>query len=512
MRRPQSQVARRRLSIPLFSLAACLITNTLARADCVSPADCDDGNPCTVDGCDQIKNECYNNPEALNYSRCPTGYDDDPCTLDMCLHGACVVTGCEVYPYGCCDDGNPCTREGCRIIYDQSGRWIGNECFNDSEGLNYNRCPAGYDNDPCTLDMCLHGACVVTGCEVYPPGCCDDGNPCTTDGCRIIYNESGRWIGNECVNDPAAMNGTICSDENLCTESDTCNGGTCMGTQLECDSRLCMESFCHPSQGCMYVPKLCLDPCSSRCNAASGECESFDPCDFVDCGPLECYCGFCIDPDRGGGEIIIFPPNPVPFPPLPLPPLIRGIAAIIDSRTVQLQHFTYDGSLGPIELRLGESNTYDSFLNGLVIGTVIDTTIEAALTLQLPPGRTVAGFDALSAWHPVLNVKLSSGTFARSLVQADFDDDGDVDLSDFRFFQVCLSGSDVPYDAGCALPDLDSDGDVDLDDFEKLFVRCLGTGGPGRPFPAGCHDAYLGMDRFLDLQDLGAFQRAFTGP
>jgi len=49
--------------------------------------------------------------------------------------------------------------------------------------------------------------------------------------------------------------------------------------------------------------------------------------------------------------------------------------------------------------------------------------------------------------------------------QADFDDDGDVDLTDFITFQLCFVGSNNPRAPGCARPDLDRDGDVDLADF-----------------------------------------------
>jgi len=48
---------------------------------------------------------------------------------------------------------------------------------------------------------------------------------------------------------------------------------------------------------------------------------------------------------------------------------------------------------------------------------------------------------------------------------ADFDGDGDVDLSDFVFFQLCFAGSNNPFPPGCECADLDGDGDVDLADF-----------------------------------------------
>ncbi len=60
--------------------------------------------------------------------------------------------------------------------------------------------------------------------------------------------------------------------------------------------------------------------------------------------------------------------------------------------------------------------------------------------------------------------------------------------------------------------DRDADGDVDLVDFEEHFGDCLRKGGPGVASRSGCHDAYLGIDRFIHLKDFAAFQNAFSGP
>lgn len=54
----------------------------------------------------------------------------------------------------------------------------------------------------------------------------------------------------------------------------------------------------------------------------------------------------------------------------------------------------------------------------------------------------------------------------------DFDADGDVDQEDFGTFQACLSGSSVPFEAGCEKADLHTDQDVDLDDF-GIFQACM---------------------------------------
>ncbi len=68
---------------------------------------------------------------------------------------------------------------------------------------------------------------------------------------------------------------------------------------------------------------------------------------------------------------------------------------------------------------------------------------------------------------------------------ADFDGDGDVDLSDFSLFQLCFNGPNVPPASvgNCGEPDISGDGDVDLEDFAR-FQACFN--GPNRPPVVGC--------------------------
>jgi len=63
-------------------------------------------------------------------------------------------------------------------------------------------------------------------------------------------------------------------------------------------------------------------------------------------------------------------------------------------------------------------------------------------------------------------------------VPADFDGDGDTDLSDYEYFQMCFQGPNRPYLPECVPADLDHDGDVDLADF-TAFQGCFN--GPNRP-------------------------------
>lgn len=56
---------------------------------------------------------------------------------------------------------------------------------------------------------------------------------------------------------------------------------------------------------------------------------------------------------------------------------------------------------------------------------------------------------------------------------ADFEPDGDVDLSDYDHFQACISGAGTPQnDPACQDADVDNDNDVDLADFAAL-QRCM---------------------------------------
>jgi hypothetical protein len=66
-----------------------------------------------------------------------------------------------------------------------------------------------------------------------------------------------------------------------------------------------------------------------------------------------------------------------------------------------------------------------------------------------------------------------------SSVPADFDLDGDVDLSDFSVFQACFNGPNrLPASSTCVKTDMDFDNDVDLADF-AAFQSCFN--GPNRP-------------------------------
>ncbi len=74
--------------------------STHVYVECRSEADCDDGNPCTVDQCD-VAGACGHDAQALEATPCDA--DGDACTsVDLCTSGTCtpgVATQCE---FGAC--------------------------------------------------------------------------------------------------------------------------------------------------------------------------------------------------------------------------------------------------------------------------------------------------------------------------------------------------------------------------------------------------------------------------
>ena len=86
------------------------------------------------------------------------------------------------------------------------------------------------------------------------------------------------------------------------------------------------------------------------------------------------------------------------------------------------------------------------------------------------PGTTI--YYAAFAHDECLN--FASGVCMPATVPSpgDFDRDGDVDVTDFAFFQTCLSGDAIPRTAECFGADLDADVDVDAADFTQ-FDGCM---------------------------------------
>lgn len=252
---------------------------------------CNDNNPCTTDSC--IEGACV-------FSAAPNGTactDNSVCTTsDACVNGVCVGSAIT-----CPDDANACTSAacnpatGCFQANNTAACDDGNLCtINDtcSNGTCTSAPKNCSDGNPCTTDLCnpATGVCFYTNNSAA----CSDGNPCTTgDFCSggscqpgagtLNCNDSNPCTGDVC--NPAIgcvytnmPSGTSCNDSSVCTSSDVCNNGVCAGTPITCpdDANICTTAACHPVTGCYQANNnaACNDgnACTINDICASGTC------------------------------------------------------------------------------------------------------------------------------------------------------------------------------------------------------------------------------------------------
>jgi hypothetical protein len=244
------------------------------------PRTCNDGNRCTDDFCDPVAG-CQTTP-AENETPCD---DNDVCNgSETCQAGTCTP-GTRL----ACNDGNPCTADGCNPLFGCTA-------------------PPVLNNTPCRDENVCNGteSCQSGTCTRGAPLNCDDANACTTDscdpelGCRHQSVEDGR----------------SCSDGNVCNGAETCAGGACTaGTPLACDDgNPCTIDGCDRLRGCISGFEGTGTPCNdgSRCTqtdicdgagACVGTnpvvCRALGPCrDVGACNPDT---GTCSDPPARDG-------------------------------------------------------------------------------------------------------------------------------------------------------------------------------------------------------------------
>ena len=291
------------------------------------PVDCDDGSLCTVDGCDRATGDCVNAPvDCGDDDRCtkdgcvpetgqcthdPVSCDDrDPCTTDRCDG----VVGCVNDPVDC-DDEDPCTEDGCdpatgACVHDAAACDDGDACTIDTcrERFGCEHAPVDCDDaDACTVDGCERAtgcrhddadcddadACTADVC-VRDTGCghqaidCDDGDICTTDGCEKLLG---------CFHDPVS-----CDDGEPCTDDSCSSSSGCRNVATSCDDgNACSVDTCVAGLGCRHARLDCddADPCTTDdCDTATGCVNDpyTGPCDDGEAGTIldSCVLGVCV--------------------------------------------------------------------------------------------------------------------------------------------------------------------------------------------------------------------------
>ncbi|MEO7329029.1 MAG: MYXO-CTERM sorting domain-containing protein [Minicystis sp.] len=237
--------------------------------------------------------------------------DADACTMaDHCMGGACAgapvtcantdqchpsgacnaQTGQCVYPAlpdaTPCDDGDACTQmDAC-----QNGSCTGgtpvvcpppDQCHlagacNAQTGLCSNPAKPSLspcdDGDACTTgDVCKNGACVAGAPVVCPSATqCHDAGTCDP--------QTGA-----CSAETKKPDGAGCTDGNLCTLDDSCQGGVCVaGAPLECPA---------------------LDDCheAGNCSKTTGQCSKPKKPNGSPCPGGTCQTGKCVPDGTGAG-------------------------------------------------------------------------------------------------------------------------------------------------------------------------------------------------------------------
>jgi hypothetical protein len=220
---------------------------------------CTDGRSCTVDSCSEVLGGC-----TFDASKCACAMDSD------------------------CNDGNPCN---------------GTETCNAAAGLCTTGTPksCAIEDDVCNVGSCnpVNGACVKM--PKASGTVCNDGNFCTkTDSCQ-----AGVCVGNSPVvcaagdpchnpgtcdpstgacSNPPKPDGATCTDGNACTQTDTCQSGSCLGQNPVACAAL---DGCHTAGTCDAKTGACsnpLKPDSFPCSDGSA-CTKGDVCLAGSCNP-----------------------------------------------------------------------------------------------------------------------------------------------------------------------------------------------------------------------------------
>ncbi|MEZ4266521.1 MAG: hypothetical protein R3F39_09090 [Myxococcota bacterium] len=276
-------------------------------ADCSAELDgtpCDDADPCTSgDIC--LAGACSGDPIDCD--------DGDPCTTDLCTSAGCshdVIPDCicaidddcdPVGPANLCLPDRVCVEGACLPVPD-----TGVTC----PAADHPQCGVTTCNPAtgaCTLNPinqggnCPAGACAAKGACVdgvcVPVGQtnCSDDDPCTTDTCDPTLG---------CTHAPAS--GAACNDGNACTSDDLCQSGLCAGQPVACtDNNPCTTDGCAPATGCTFTPASGApcddgDLCTQTDTCQSGTCVGANP--KVCTAPDPCHAaGLCVAGVCGAG-------------------------------------------------------------------------------------------------------------------------------------------------------------------------------------------------------------------
>ena len=245
----------------------CSVGNQCVSGECVGGTrDCEDGDSCTVDTCDEINNRCVNELEPIPNAEGPPGEDscnngvDDDCDGNTDQEDpSCIDCTSDLE----CDDDNPCTRDFCLEAICQNEAVADNTTCDDQVWCTEN-------------DVCIRGQCSGTArnCS-HLDDACHDGR-CDEPSAQCVADQR--------------VDGTPCDDGLWCTQPDQCLQGFCGGVLRDCDDGdPCTIDTCDEDQNiCLHeseeIPNAEGPPGHSSCNnSQDDDCDGYTDLDDEDC-------------------------------------------------------------------------------------------------------------------------------------------------------------------------------------------------------------------------------------
>ncbi len=273
--------------------------------DCGPPnGEWDDGQPETIDFCQN--NQCMHvlNPTWCDEVEYPCLPDDDICTEDECdldtntCYHLPIAKCCEVVQD--CNDAKVCTTDKCEPVdgqdYDECDHsLIDGCCMEDIE------CE---DENPCNLDRCINHVCRHGPNEDLDDCCqtdedCEDNIDCTLEYCDLDASTCVKTLnpnppeGEECCYSAAGCDDSNPYTEDTCVNNECVHGstGVCLPPDVLCnDNNVCTTDSCEdvdPQTGegtCAYttINDCCLidDECGEGDLTDDNPCTT-DTCDLT---------------------------------------------------------------------------------------------------------------------------------------------------------------------------------------------------------------------------------------
>ena len=312
--------------------------------DVVSPLQCDPGEGCFLDKCDE-NTDCQSGWCVQHLGEgvctqtcqdeCPAGWTcqqvagTDPDLVYVCVSAHANL--CRP-----CTTNDNCTSVGgandACMAYGPGGSFCGSPCGADDscpwgftckekptvDGTLLMQCIADAGECPCTKNSVALG--LMTPCSITNEfGICEGKRTCGDTGlsdcdaatpvvesCNGMDNDcdgdvdepelvGGKYYelcddGNDCTEDTCAggegcvnevLDAGTCDDGNPCTVADHCETGTCVGTPVQCDDQNpCTDNVCTETGGCDFPPN-------------TEACDDGNPCTLAD----QCVDGACVGTD-----------------------------------------------------------------------------------------------------------------------------------------------------------------------------------------------------------------------